>query len=51
MTSLPFWLSGGVLCGAVLAGSGPGVLAATLGLVVSATAWFALVGATAWKTA
>lgn len=51
MTSLPLWLSGGVLAGAVLAGSGPGVLAATLGLVVSATAWFALVGATAWKTA
>lgn len=50
MTSLPLWLSGGVLCGAVIAGSGAGVLAATVGLVVSATAWFAMVGATAWKT-
>lgn len=50
MTSLPFWLSGGVLCGAVIAGSGAGVLAATVGLVVSATAWFTMVGISAWKT-
>jgi hypothetical protein len=50
MTSLPLWLSGGVLCGAVIAGSGEGVLAATAGLVVSATAWYAMVGVTAWKT-
>lgn len=49
MTSLPLWLSGGVLCGAVLAGSGAGVLAATVGLVVSAVAWYTLVGITAWK--
>jgi hypothetical protein len=51
MTSLPLWLSGGVLCGAVIAGSGPGILAATVGLVVSATAWYGMVGVTAWKTA
>ncbi|MEA3137234.1 MAG: hypothetical protein QOC71_1515 [Thermoplasmata archaeon] len=49
MTSLPLWLSGGVLCGAVIAGSGPGVLAATVGLVVSATAWYAMVGVAAGK--
>jgi hypothetical protein len=50
MTSLPLWLSGGVLCGAVLAGSAPGLLAATVGLVVSATAWYAMVGFTAWNS-
>jgi hypothetical protein len=48
MTSLPLWLSGGVLCGAVIAGSGAGVLAATVGLVISAVAWYTLVGMTAW---
>ena len=51
ITSLPLWLSGGVLCGAVIAGSAPGILAATAGLVVSATAWYAMVGVSAWKTA
>lgn len=50
MTSLPLWLSGGVLFGAVLAGSGAGVLAATVGLVVSATTWYAMVGVAAWKS-
>lgn len=49
MTSLPLWLSGGVLCGAVIAGSAAGVLASTVGLVISATAWYAMVGVTAWK--
>lgn len=49
MTSLPLWLSGGVLCGAVIAGSGEAVLAATAALVVSATAWYAMVGVSAWK--
>ena len=50
MTSLPLWLSGAILCGAVLAGSGIAVMAATAALVVSATAWYACVGMTAWKT-
>lgn len=49
MTSLPLWLSGGVLCGAVIAGSGDAVLAATAALVVSATAWYGMVGVSAWK--
>jgi hypothetical protein len=49
MTSLPLWLSAAILCGAVIAGSGIAVMAATAALVVSATAWYACVGMTAWK--
>ena len=49
MTSLPLWLSGALLCGAILAGSGIAVMATTAALVVSATTWYAIVGVTAWK--
>ena len=49
MTSLPLWLTGAILCGAVIAGSGVAVMAATAGLVVSATAWYTMVGVSAWK--
>ena len=49
MTSLPLWLSAAILCGAVIAGSGIAVMAATAALVVSATAWYSCVGLTAWK--
>lgn len=49
ITSLPLWLSGGVLCGAILAGSGAAVFSSTVALVVSAVAWYTLVGISAWK--
>lgn len=49
MTSLPLWLSGALLAGAVIAGSGVAVMASTAALVVSATAWYTMVGVSAWK--